>query len=111
METSLKITHAIISNQIALNHNEAVKHTKHYKQGLKQKINLLLPELIKCETDYDMFFNKIESSTSEIYDEYENYIKAIASVPIWDCRNIRLIIEAYRIDPKSLEGIIKKILK
>lgn len=111
MNTTHKITHAIITNQIALNHNEDLKHTKFYKQALKQKLNLLLPELIKCEPEYDAFFDKLEDSTSEVYNEYDSYIKAVASVPIWDCRNIRLIIEAYNADPKALEGIIKKILK
>jgi len=111
MEIVHKITHAIITNQIALNHNEDLKHTKFYKRELKQKLNLLMPELIKCEPEYDAFFNKLEDSTIEVYQEYDAFIKAVASVPIWDSRNVRLIIEAYNANPKAVEGIIKKILK
>jgi len=111
MNITHKITHAIIANQLALNHNEDLKHTKFFKQSLKQKLNQLLPELIKCEPEYDAFFNKIEGSTTEVYAEYDLFIQAIASVPIWDSRNVRLIIEAYNKDPKALEGIINKILK
>ena len=111
MDITNKITHAIIINQIALNHNEAIKHTPYYKKGLKQKLNLLMPELIKTEKDYDEFFYKIEDSTSEVYKVYNEFLKAVASVPIWDCKNITLIIQAYSKDPKSIEGITKKILK
>ena len=52
-----KITHSIIANQLALNHNESLKHTPIYKQ------------------------------------------------------NIITIINAYKKDAKSIEGICKKILK
>jgi vacuolar-type H+-ATPase subunit D/Vma8 len=110
MNTTDKITHSIVINQIALNNNEAIKHTNFYKKSLKQKLNLLMPELIKCENEYDEFFNKLEDSTSHVYDVYENYTKAVASVPIWDAENITLIIEAYKKDQKSIEGICKKIL-
>lgn len=105
-----KITHAIIINQIALNNNEAIKHTPFYKRSLKGALNKLMPELIKAEPDFDEFFNKVEGSTSDVYDAYEQYTKDISSVPIWDCQNISAIIHAYKIDPKSIQGIVNKIL-
>lgn len=111
MKTEEKITHAIIINQIALNNNEAIKHTQFYKARLKQKLNTLLQELYICEKDYDQFFNHVEDSTCDVYDVYEKYTKAIASVPIYDAENITMIIEAYKKDKKSIEGICKKILK
>ena len=106
-----KVTHSIIVNQIALNNNEAVKHTRFYKQGLKNKLNLLLSELVKHEPEYDKFFNSEEESTSKVYEAYDNYIKAVASVPIWDCENMTRLIEAFKKDPKSIEGIVNKILR
>ena len=106
-----KITHSIIANQIALNHNEAIKFTPYYKRELKQKINMLLPVLIKAEPDYDAFFSRIEGSTTEVYDVYNKFIESVASVPIWDCANITAIIEAYKKDPKSLQGLVNKILR
>jgi hypothetical protein len=111
MEDVHKITHAIISSQITLNHLEEVKHTTLYRQTLKNKINLLLPELIKNEPYFDEFFSKVEDSTVQTYEAYDTYIKNIASVPIWECQNISMIIQAYKADPKSIEGICKKILK
>lgn len=102
------ITHAIIANQIALNHNEAIKHTPYYKRGLKQRINQLLPELIKTEKDYDEFFNKIEDSTSEVYAVYDGFLKAVASVPIWECKNLTMVIEAYN---KNLKAEPEKLIE
>lgn len=106
-----KITHAIIINEIAKNANHEIKFTKYYKGILKNRLNQLLPELYKCEPDYDAFFEKVEDSTGVVYEVYENYIKAIGSIPIWECQNITSIIEAYKKDPKSIQGIVNKILK
>lgn len=111
MDKTNTITHSIIINQIALNHMHNLKHTEFYKREFKQKLNLFLPELIKCEPEYDAFFEAVEDSTSHVYDVYNNYIKEVASVPIWDCENIAMIIKAYKKDQKSIEGICKKILK
>ena len=106
-----KITHAIVVNEIAKNANYEIKFTPFYKGILKNRLNQLLPELYKCETDYDSFFNKVEESTSVVYDVYDTYLKAVASIPIWECQNITSIIEAYKKDPKSIQGIVNKILK
>ncbi len=106
-----KITHAIVINEIAKNANHEIKFTPFYKGILKNRLNQLLPELYKCEPDYDAFFNSVEESTSVVYEVYNNYLKAVASIPIYECQNITSIIEAYRKDPKSIQGIVNKILK
>lgn len=111
LSTIDKITHSILANQIALNNNESIKHTAYYKGWLKIPLNNVLSKLYKCEPEYDDFFNKESESVSHCYDAYDNYIKTVASVPIWDCKNIIDIIEAYKKDPKSIEGITKKILR
>lgn len=72
---------------------------------------MLLTELYKCEPEYDEFFNKVEESTSHVYDVYESFIKSVASVPIWEARNIETIINAYKKNPQAIEGICKKILR
>ena len=111
MDTQTKVTHSIIACQIAMNHLTELKHTNVYRHGVKRGINLLLPELIKAEADYDKFFNTKENETVNVYEVYERYMKAVASVPIWDCENIALIIEAYKKDPKAIEGIVQKVLR
>jgi hypothetical protein len=111
MDFKTRVTHSIISMQIVLNHLEKLIHTNYYKKEVKHYTNLLLPHLIKAEEEYDKFFNKEEEATKEVYNEYHQFIEAISSVPIYEQRNITLIIEAYNKDPKSIEGICKKILK
>ena len=106
-----KITHAIVVNEIAKNANMWLRNTPYFKGILKNRINQLLPELYKAQKDYDSFFNNVEESTEVVTEIYENYTKAIASVPIWECENITSIIEAYKRDPKSINGIVNKILK
>lgn len=111
MDTTNKITHAIIANQVALVRNEDLKHTDNYKHKLKQLLNPVIKELVKHEPEYDNFFNKVEDSTAVVFDVHDGFIKAIASVPIWDMQNITAMIEAYNKDPKSIQGIVNKILR
>lgn len=111
MKTEEKITHAIISTEIVLNHLQEIKHTNYYRQELKKKLNLVLPELIKAEEDFDKFFDSKEKETNEVYQVYDEFIKTIASVPIYNCEIVTAIIKAFNKNPKSLEGIVNKILK
>lgn len=107
-----KITTSVMSCQIALNQLEAIKHTPYYKQSLKNKINAVLPELIKAETEhYDKFFEKESESTDAVYQVFENFAKRISQVPIYDMENIVTMIEAYNKDAKSMNGITNKILR
>ena len=111
MRAEDRITHAIVVNEIAKNANIFLRNTPYFKGLLKNRLNQLLPELYKCNSDFDAFFNSVEESTEVVYQVYEDYTKAISSVPIWDCQNITKIIEAYKKDPKSIQGIVNKILK
>lgn len=112
MTTTEKITTSVISTQIALLQLEAIKHTPYYKQSLKNKLNAVLLELIKAEQDhYDKFFDKDDKATAQVYGVFEDFLKKIATVPIYDMENIGLIIDAYNKDKKSIEGIVNKILK
>jgi len=110
-ETIHKITHSIIANEIALNKNEALRHTPLFKKDLKHKLNQLLPILIREEKSFDDFFNHVESETLAVYSVYEQYIEVVASIPIWDASEATAVLEAFKMDPKSLLGIAKKVLK
>lgn len=111
MRAEDRITHAIVVNEIAKNANIFLRNTPYFKGLLKNRLNQLLPELYKCNSDFDAFFNPVEESTEVVYQVYEDYTKAISSVPIWDCQNITKIIEAYKKSPDSIQGIVNKILK
>lgn len=101
-----------MSCEIALNQLEAIKHTPYYKQSLKNKINAVIPELIKAEQyHYDKFFEALSDSTDHVYKVFETFVKVISQVPIYDMENICYMIEAYNKDPKSMNGITNKIIK
>jgi len=112
MELVDKITTSVMSVQITLVQLEAIKHTPYYNKELKQKINLVLPLLIKAEQHhYDKFFESLSDSTDHVYQVFETFIKRISQVPIYDMENICYMIDAYDKDQKSMNGITNKILK
>jgi hypothetical protein len=95
-----------------LNQLEAIKHTGYYNKELKQKLNLVLPLLIKAEEKhYDKFFESLSDSTNQVYQVFENFIKRVSQIPIYDMENICYMIDAYDKDQKSMNGITNKILK
>jgi len=107
-----KITHSIIASQVALTRLEDLKHTRFYKKELKMRLNMAIKELMKAESqDYDSFWNALLKETQAVTKVYEDYIKAISSVPIWDASEMTAVIEAFILDRKSISGIAKKVLK
>jgi len=101
-----------MSTQIASNQLEAIKHTPYYKGVLKNKLNGITPELIKSEQDhYDKFFEAQSESTDHVYQVFENFIKRVSKVPIYDMENICYMIDAYDKDKKSMNGITNKVLR
>lgn len=103
---------SIILNQLALDHNEKLKHTPFYKQKLKQTLNTTIKELIKCESkEYDMIYNEQDSEVSTIYERALSTIELISEGSFIQLVEVGDILKAYKKDPKSMLGIIKKINK
>lgn len=109
--TQDKIIHAILSSQLALNNNEDLKNSfpAVYSKTLKVRTNNYLDELLKREKDFDLLFDKEETSLTQVYDVLEKFTKVIASIPIWEMENLSEVIKAYFKDRSSIEGIVKKI--
>lgn len=112
MATPTEIVTTHMACQITLNLLDNLKGTRYDKQLLKNKINGVIPELQKCEDSlfYD-FFKLDGATTTEVYSIYKSFITAMATVPIYDAPNVVAIYEAYKINPKAIEGIVNKILK
>lgn len=111
-ELLTKITQSIIANQVALDFNEQIKHTNYYKRSLKNKLNLLLKELIPLEKkEFDLFYENAEQACSDCHEAQRNMITELSSLEFYHFDNVRQIIIAYKKDPKSIEGIVKKINK
>ncbi len=102
---------ALIANQVALNSNEAIKYTTLYKHNLKAKLNLAIKELIKAERDYDKAEDYNTKAVDELYKPFYKMCNKISELGIEYFEIITYILEALQKDPKSLEGIVRKIHK
>jgi len=110
------ITHKVITGvlamQISSNILTYLKSFKVFKNSTKMHINRAIDALKEVEIEhYDKFFEAKENETSGVYEVYENFIKVIAQVPIYDAENSLKMYEAYKKDPKSMEGITNKIMR
>lgn len=111
-----KLTHIKLLAQIQLNYlsdlrADSVKE-KWFVGTFKNFVNTFIGKLVEVEGKYfDKAISKEEEATEVCYSVMDNYIKAVASVPVWDQQNIVTIINAYNVDKASIEGICKKVLK
>lgn len=111
-----RLVHIKLLAQVQLNYisdfKADFKDKNFFTGAFKNFLNNLIVKLVEIEEKH--FGHAIEvqeEATTECYDAMDSYFKTMASVPIWDMRNIETIINAYNVDPKSIEGIVKKILK
>jgi hypothetical protein len=105
------LTGSVICNQLALHFNEQLKHTGHYKQNLKKFGNMYNKELIKAERDqFDKVFEADEEMSHYLSSTLHDFIVMITKTGFIDFTIMQTIIRAYKINPKSIEGITKKIL-
>ena len=110
--TTHKIITSVLSMQISSNILTDLQSTKVFKNSLKMHINRTIDALKEVEVEhYDNFFKAKENETSGVYEVYENFIKVIAQVPIYDAENLLTMYEAYKKDPNSMNGITNKILR
>lgn len=111
-KTVMKITQSIIANQIAFDFNHEIKHTVYFKHRLKKILNQLIPELEKAEkNEFDQFFDEQENITDELYDVQREMTRQLSTLGLMHFQNVSEIIQAYKKDPKSIQGIVNKINK
>ncbi len=104
------ISQSFIINQIALDWNERIKHTKFYKHDLKKWLKMVQGVLFKAEEkEYDIIFETAEKETCQTYQVMQESIEEIASLGLHHLQNIAEIVKAYKKDPKSINGIVTKI--
>lgn len=111
-EVISKIVKSIIANQVALDFNEAIKHTKYYKHKLKKVLGPTITELIKIEEqEFDDFLDSVESSTIILHRVYTAFIEEAATLKLDEYGELVKIIQAFKKNPNSVMGIAKKINK
>jgi hypothetical protein len=107
-----KVITCVLAMQISQNILIDLQGLKLFKNALKMQINRTIDLLTDVERKYyDDFFNSKENETSQVYEVYQNFIKEISQVPIYDAENLITMYNAYKKDPKSMEGITNKILR
>lgn len=110
-----KLTHIKLIAQILLNYLADFRadnnKQKFFSGTFKNFVNTFILKLSEIEAKYyDNALTKEEEATTVCYDVVDDFTKIVASVPVWEMRNIETIINAYNKDPKSIEGICRKIL-
>ena len=78
------------------------------KNTLNNALRVLLPT---AERDYAIVFANGEKETQGIISEYESLVAQIRDFNVPQKVILRQMIQAYNLEPKSVEGIINKIYK
>jgi hypothetical protein len=108
----LKVLHTAMCAQVLQNYIIDMKANNWFTGVFKNFVNNFLQQFTKLESKFfDIYFEHKEEDTVELYEAYDKYIKAVATVPLWEMKYMTDIIEAYHIDQKSMVGIAKKIHK
>jgi len=114
MKQQEQLTHIKILAQIQLNYLTDFKaENKSFFTGtFKNFTNNFISKLIEVEAKYfDKAITKEEEAVETCYDVMDEFYKTVSKVPVWDMVNIMSIIEAYNKDKKSIEGVVKKVLR
>lgn len=103
---------SIMANQLALNCNEILKHTKFYKANIKkygQPYNLAL---IKAERkEFDKVDEVDDNRVDELFEITENLLHTLSLAVNSDWKELNDVIKAYAKSPESIIGIVKKVLR
>ncbi len=102
---------SIIFNQISLNYNERLKHTKYYEKDLKHKLNLLLPVQIRKETEhFDKVFDEDSNMVSAVCDNVQKGIALLLTHPFSEMTVLTQIVQCFSLDKEKLESCMVEIL-
>lgn len=109
----LTATQAIISEDYFIKFLETINYNVPYvsqiNKNIKNSIQNVLNNLKNVNEKFNDFRDKKEDQTYEVSAYYEEMILEIAKLDFHECHNITNMLKAYRKDPKSLQGIVKKI--
>ena len=103
---------SIMANQLALNCNEILKHTKFYKGNLKKHGKPYNLALIQAEKkEFDKIDEVDENRVDELFEITENLLHTLSRAVNTDWKELNDVIKAYAKSPESIMGIVKKVLR
>lgn len=105
------IVHTLVAGELFRFYLSELRANNILTKKLKFHANGFLEEIKKADGVLDNMFAQKEAEAVAISEIFENYVKIISKPSVWEMVNIQAIFEAYDKDPKSIEGICKKILK
>jgi hypothetical protein len=109
---AVQIAHIVLNAQVLLNRLSDYKADYLLRHELKMNTNRLLTTLLKVEKQY---FDDLDKHAGEqlepCYNAMDKFHAKLSNVTIDEMENICLIVDAYRKDKSSIEGIVKKILR
>jgi len=108
----LKVLHTAIAAQLLQNYIIDMRADNWFTGVFKNFVNNFLKQFKHLEHKFfDLYFEHKEEETVQIYDIYENYLKTIAKVPIWEMKNAEKVINAYLINQSTMLEEAEKITK
>lgn len=110
MKLEEKIVHSVLATAINVHYNEELSRTPYYDKEVKKKGNLYLNHILKKEKYFEGFLEAKETAAEDVHTVFFDFIQTLGKVSIPDMENVKYIIEAYQKDPKSIQGIVNKIL-
>ncbi len=105
------ITGSVISSYVALHYLESLKRYDITRQKQKNLLNRIIESLQKTEKiEFDAIFNLDEKNVHMISSNLIEFFDQIMKTGFTDQMLLQNMIMAYKKDPKSIEGIINKVL-
>ncbi len=110
-QETLNVLSAIIFNQLALEKNEELIGTSHYKGQLKPKIQSLIKYLDPIQKkEYNALFGQNQEMVVSILFHIEKVVEFLRQYQLDELVFLASLMEAHRKNPKAMEGIVNKII-
>ena len=94
---------------IAVNYN--LPTISQINKNLKNVLKNSIEHMKKVTQGFEEFEKVSEDAVYEVQGHYQETILLLSELPLHELGELNLILKAYAIDKKSIEGICKKILK
>jgi len=108
---TLDVLSAIIFNQLALEKNEALIGSVHYKGQLRPKLQAVTKYLEPIQLkEYTRLFEENPDMVVSCVFHVEKVVEFITKYRLDELIFLASLMEAHRLNPKAIEGIMNKVL-
>jgi hypothetical protein len=105
------ITGSVISSFVSLHYLENLKQYKWYRHKTKNLLNNTIKELQKLEKkEFDKIYSADEKNVHMISNNLIEFFDVVMKDGFTSHMLLQNMVIAYKKDPKSIEGIINKVL-